>query len=93
MVVRDGDLVDEISACSKISNPRNRQKIKNLIAQEQPELRFRSKRAGEAQSGVFLTGGTNEQVVAGFVGSQEYFQANGGDVVDWLYAAYRSVST
>lgn len=34
---------------------------------------------------------TNEQVIAAFVSSQEYYQERGGDIVDWLYAAYRSV--
>ncbi len=40
---------------------------------------------------VFLHGGSNEQVIGGFVGSQEFFQKNGGNVVDWLYAGYRAV--
>jgi hypothetical protein len=40
---------------------------------------------------VFLNGGSNEQVNAGFLSSQEYFQNHGGNVVDWLFAAYRAV--
>ena len=40
---------------------------------------------------VFLNGGSNEQVNAGFLSSQEYFQQHGGNVVDWLFAGYRAV--
>jgi hypothetical protein len=39
----------------------------------------------------FENGGSNEQVVAGFISSQEYFQDNGNNIVDWLYADYRTV--
>jgi hypothetical protein len=40
---------------------------------------------------VFLSGSSNEQVVAGFISSQEYFQNHGGNIVDWLFVAYRAV--
>ena len=52
----------------------------------------RSARADEVQYWVsaFLSGGSNEKVVAGILASPEYFLAKGGDVVDWLYAAYRA---
>ena len=39
----------------------------------------------------FLSGASNEQVNAGFLSSPEYFQQHGGNVVDWLFAAYRAV--
>jgi hypothetical protein len=38
----------------------------------------------------FLSGGSNEQVIAGFISSQEYFQDHGNNIVDWLFANYRS---
>jgi Hypothetical glycosyl hydrolase family 15/Invasin, domain 3 len=38
----------------------------------------------------FLTGYTNEQVIAGFVGSQEFFQDHGSNIVDWLFADYKA---
>ena len=52
----------------------------------------RSAGAGEVSSwvNVFLGGGSNERVISGFVSSQEYFQSHGSDVVDWLFAAYRT---
>jgi Domain of unknown function (DUF4214) len=40
---------------------------------------------------VFKSGGSGEQVIASFISSQEYFQDNGSNIVDWLYAAYRSI--
>jgi Domain of unknown function (DUF4214) len=40
---------------------------------------------------VFLGGADNEKVIAGFVSSQEYFQAHGNNIVDWLFAGYRAV--
>jgi uncharacterized protein DUF4214 len=39
---------------------------------------------------VFENGGSNEQVIAGFISSQEYFQNHGNNMVDWLYAGYRA---
>jgi hypothetical protein len=39
---------------------------------------------------VFLNGGSNEVVIAGFVSSQEYFHVHGNNIVDWLFAAYRT---
>jgi len=39
----------------------------------------------------FLSGASNEQVNAGFLSSPEYFQQHGGNVVDWLFAAYLAV--
>ncbi len=52
----------------------------------------RSASASEVSSwvNVFLAGGSNERVMSGFVSSQEYFQSHGGDIVDWLFAAYRA---
>jgi hypothetical protein len=38
----------------------------------------------------FLNGGSNEQVIAGFLSSQEYYQAQGDNIVDWLFADYRA---
>ena len=38
-----------------------------------------------------VLGGTNENVVAGFVGSPEYFSRHGSDGRDWLASAYRDV--
>ena len=40
---------------------------------------------------VFLTGGSNEQIIAGFVASPEYYQDNGNNVVDWLFISYRAI--
>jgi cyclophilin family peptidyl-prolyl cis-trans isomerase len=40
---------------------------------------------------VFENGGSNEQVIAGFISSQEYFQDHGDNIVDWLYTAYQAV--
>ncbi len=34
---------------------------------------------------------TNEQVVAGFVGSVEYFQNHFSNIPDWLVAAYQDL--
>jgi Domain of unknown function (DUF4214) len=34
---------------------------------------------------------SNEQVIAGFIGSQEYFQDHGNNIVDWIFAAYNAV--
>ena len=34
---------------------------------------------------------TNEQIIAGFVGSQEYFENHNANVHDWLFGAYQSV--
>ena len=39
---------------------------------------------------LFLTGYTNEQVISGFVGSQEFFQDHGNNIVDWLFADYKA---
>jgi uncharacterized repeat protein (TIGR03803 family) len=39
---------------------------------------------------LFQTGYTNEQVIAGFVGSQEFFQNHGSNIVDWLFADYKA---
>jgi hypothetical protein len=52
----------------------------------------RSASASEVSSwvNVFLAGGSNERVISGFVSSQEYFQGHGGDIVDWLFSAYRA---
>jgi len=41
---------------------------------------------------IFLNGRSNEQVIAGFISSQEYFTTQAGDnIVDWIYANYRAV--
>ena len=40
---------------------------------------------------LFENGGSNEQVIAGFISSQEYFQNSGDNTVDWLFTAYRAV--
>ncbi len=40
---------------------------------------------------VFLNGGSNEQIIAGFVASPEYYQDHGGNIVDWLFASYQSI--
>ncbi len=34
---------------------------------------------------------TNEGVVAGFVGSQEYFSNHFGNIRDWIFAAYQDL--
>jgi hypothetical protein len=39
----------------------------------------------------FLGGLVNEDVTAGFVGSPEHFYQHGGNVRDWLFAAYQDV--
>jgi hypothetical protein len=39
----------------------------------------------------FEAGYSNENVIAGFVGSVEYFQNHGSDATDWLYAAYQDI--
>jgi hypothetical protein len=38
--------------------------------------------------GAFESGYGNESVIAGFVGSQEYFQKHYDNVTDWLFSAY-----
>jgi hypothetical protein len=40
---------------------------------------------------VFLGGADNEKVVAGFISSQESFAKDGGDISNWLFAAYTDV--
>jgi hypothetical protein len=40
---------------------------------------------------VFLNGADNERVIAGFVGSQEWFQEHGGDINTWLLASYNTI--
>jgi hypothetical protein len=52
----------------------------------------RAPQSAEVQNWVrFLqSGGTDEQLQAQFVSSQEFFQNHGGDVVDWLYGSYRA---
>ena len=39
----------------------------------------------------FLQGASNENVIAGFVGSTEYFQTHSDNSRDWLSAAYQSI--
>jgi hypothetical protein len=39
----------------------------------------------------FQTGMTNEQIIAGFVGSQEYYRQHNANASDWLAGAYQSV--
>jgi hypothetical protein len=34
---------------------------------------------------------TNERVIAGFVGSAEYFQSHYNNATDWLFAAYQAL--
>jgi hypothetical protein len=62
-----------------------------VVADYQQYLR-RSASASEIQYwvNVFENGGSNEQVIAGFVSSQEYFQDHGNNIVDWLFVDYRA---
>jgi hypothetical protein len=39
----------------------------------------------------FLHGTSNENVVAGFVGSAEYFQKHGNDIREFIFSAYRDI--
>jgi hypothetical protein len=39
----------------------------------------------------FESGYSNENVVAGFVGSAEYFQSHYDNAADWLWSAYLDV--
>ena len=41
----------------------------------------------------FLAGKSNEDVIAGFVGSHEFYDAHGGNDTDWLRAVYLAVLT
>ena len=39
----------------------------------------------------YQLGTTNGQIVAGFVGSQEYYQKHSANARDWLFGAYQDL--
>ena len=64
----------------------------NVVEADYQQYLGRSASSAEIQYwvNVFLNGAINEQVIAGFISSQEFFQDHGDNVVDWLFAGYRA---